>query len=165
MSQDQPEIRFPQPSEPSEPLPLFGELLPGPLASRFVSREQAAAWLGGFVDGEGSVVLTTKSRDRRRAKRSYFWERYIEFSNTDPSLIEASRDALTVLGIRHAVYTPKRPKNPNWSQAWIVIIRGRQELQKFAELVPIQAGHKKAVLARALATYSNLPRYTNRGRR
>ena len=156
-----PELQFKARAEVAEPLHLFGEFTQGPLHSRFVSVEQAAAWLGGFIDGEGCVSLR---RDRRNGT-SRGWVRRIDIVNTDPALIETLKDALAVLGVGSRYYVRKPSGNPRHAPQFEIAIMGEANLRRISEIVPIHAPGKKALLLQALSTYSPLPRYAHRKNR
>src|SRR5439155_3103407 len=129
---------------------------------RFLNLEEAAGWLGGIIDGEGSVIMAQKVNDRRRRKQGIYWDRYIEFTNTDWGLIEAGMEAYRALGMQPILRARKAPVNPKWKQAWIVTIRSRRDLKRFAQVIRLHSAAKAEKVAAAVASYSTKPQYTLR---
>src|SRR5208282_1986398 len=85
-------------------------------ASEFTPVE-AAAYLAGLIDGEGTVTVPGKTHRLRR----------VSIANTDTAILTAAEQCCEILGIKCTRYARKgRPTH--WSPAWDVVIYGRMNL-------------------------------------
>lgn len=107
--------------------------------------EQAAAYLAGMIDGEGNL-----GEYGRRPGAN----RHIRITNCDYGLIEACAHCCNVLGVTYRIREKTRtnPK-PNWSQAWELIISGKENIRTVAALVPLQAPKKSRALQELAASF------------
>jgi len=133
--------------------------------NKFISPEQAAAWLGGIIDGEGHVrhgltQVGTKTKNRYKC---------ITITNTDQSILDACQEALELLSIdwkRHMKPINKYGQCKDGSfrkPCFVIWIMGRENLIKINELVPIRSIQKKEALETAIASYVTDP--IEKGRR
>lgn len=120
-----------------------------PLAKNF-SREQASAWLAGFVDGEGCVYFRRVARGGK-----HFAARVITITNTDPALIDVMVHCLQVLGIEFG-RSDRAGKKAQHKHAYTIEIRKGAAMWRFRDLVPIQAPEKRRRLDLALESYRGL---------
>ena len=100
------------------------------------TEEQAAAYLAGIIDGEGHVHNYNKA---------------ISIGNTDYEIVEAFEQCCAILGLYCKTY-PREPKG-NRKLYWEVHIRGRESLERVAEIVPIQVERKRTRLKEQIASY------------
>lgn len=106
----------------------------------YASKAQAAAYLAGMIDGEGTIG-------------QYNANRKVAISNTDYALIEACAEACDVLGIKYAIY-PRNHPQPRCKAGWDLTIRGgRRSYEVLLRDVPIRSPNKRARLAAMLETY------------
>jgi hypothetical protein len=107
--------------------------------------EQAAAYIAGFMDGEGHIGCHKMA--------SGHWTRSISFCNTDPTLVGRMAELLKQLGFSVRVQHD-RFENEKWSERWTTYIAGgRPSFERFRRLIPIQAPAKIAALDKILSTY------------
>lgn len=102
---------------------------------------EAAAYLAGMIDGEGTVSRIGEGRR-------------VRIGSTTPELIEACIEACDVLGIatiRHkdAVSASKRGRIPYH----LLSITGRTNLERLQQTVPLRHPEKRARLDAIVTTY------------
>jgi hypothetical protein len=115
------------------------------------SKEQAAAYVAAFVDGEGCVYFIKKILSNGHHHQA----RVITITNTDPSLIEAVKACFDILGIEYS--TSDRPgQTENRKHRYVIDIRKGPAMWRFRALIPLQSPAKRASLDRALASYRGL---------
>jgi hypothetical protein len=103
---------------------------------------EAAAYLAGLIDGEGTVTVPGKTHRLRR----------VSIANTDTAILSAAEQCCEILGIACKRYERKnRPQN--WSPAWDVVIYGRMNLDILCTLVPLQAPKKWTKLKALYESY------------
>ena len=124
---------------------------------KFKTKEQAACWLAGFVDGEGCVYFRDAAIGKDGKKH---WGRVITIANTDPNLIDVTAQCMEKLGIEYARFDrPARKENAlskNPKHVYTIQIRKGPAMWQFRELVPIQSENKKNKLDGALRSYRGL---------
>ncbi len=103
---------------------------------------EAAAWLRGFFDGEGSAIVPV---DRSRLRST----RWLSVTNTDEALIEEARDCLTRLGIRYTAYYTERP-SPRHRNIWTLRIVRQSAIVRFIHCVGSSAPAKRSRMAELL---------------
>lgn len=101
----------------------------------------AASYLAGMIDGEGSVTLGPTRKCRR-----------VTIHNTDADLIEACEQCCEELGI-----TFRTHQNRPVQRGWTIAIMGRDNLELLYTSVPIQHRRKRDLLREAVDTYQ--PRF------
>lgn len=109
-----------------------------------MNHEQAAWYLAGIIDGEGTVGHGKHSRR-------------IEIVNTDINIIEATTQCLDVLGIGYSqrAFQPKNYMKDSTSTLkymYVIYISQRVNLEKAYKLVPLQS-FKKEKLGAVLSSY------------
>lgn len=116
----------------------------------FASPEEAAAWLAGFFDGEGTVSVN------RHCRR-------LSIANTDVELVDRCVEAMGLLDIRCRVHTRSGKARPShWAQGYDIAVYGCSELRRFSESVPFQCSKKRKKLDAMLGTFQF--RYMTRDR-
>lgn len=105
------------------------------------TEEQAAAYLAGLIDGEGTVAKVNQA---------------VSMGNTDYEIIEAWQECCAILGLHSTVYGPRQPRG-NRKPYWEVYIRSRDSLRRVLDVVPIRASCKRELLVQALARYKYSP--------
>jgi len=118
------------------------------LAAEKFNRSQAAAWLAGFIDGEGCVYFHQATYNGKNHQT-----RVITVGNTDRCLIEAASTFLTLLGIDHSTHKRLTSRKKDFH---VVEIRRGPAMWRFRELIPIQAPEKVRRLDLALKSYRGL---------
>ncbi len=119
------------------------------------TKAEAAAYLAGMIDGEGTITLcySTNVHPLRR----------IAISGTETDILEGCVRACEVLGIYSRIYRRTEPSRPlHWAQGWDVVIYGRDNFERIAGSVPLQSGRKRAKLDELLATYKTAKPYRRR---
>lgn len=101
------------------------------------TEEQAAAYLAGLIDGEGTVAKVNQA---------------VSMGNTDYEIVEAWQECCSILGLQSTVYGPRKPRG-NRKPFWEVYIRSRDSLQRVFDVVPIRTTRKRELLAEALSRY------------
>jgi LAGLIDADG endonuclease len=88
-------------------------------------------WYAGFIDGEGCFDFT------RSANKSLKIARYsprLRVTNTHERTIEYICQNLTSLELPYHVYD-KKPKNPQWSMAWSIVVVGMKRIPKYLSVL------------------------------
>lgn len=112
--------------------------------------EQAAAYIAGFIDGEGHIGCHKTARGH--------WQRSIGLCNTDKFLIERVAYLLTQLGFVSRI-THDRQQRENWSDRWTLYIAGgRPAFERFRTIIPIQAPAKVEAINRFFELYDEADR-------
>ena len=100
--------------------------------------EQKAAYVAGFIDGEGHIGCHPTGRGH--------WTRCVSFCNTDPILVRTVCAFLTDLGIPTRSHFSVATKK-GWADRWTVYVNGSQDNYKlFRDIIPIQSPGKIAAL-------------------
>jgi hypothetical protein len=110
-----------------------------------LSRKEAAAYLAGLLDGEGSVVY---GRWGPKNKKQY---RVVLLVNTDPTIVKAAEEAARILG--YAFVTRSRESGPGRKRKYEVIVYRAEHIRRIGEELPIRAAHKKATLLEMIASF------------
>lgn len=91
--------------------------------------EQDAAWLGGFIDGEGSFMVTVTTH---RGK----WGRYLtpafKLANTDIPTLNVVQAILDALEVAYHVEW-RTPTVPRRRRSWMIVVKGMKRTLKFAQ--------------------------------
>lgn len=96
--------------------------------SRFPSLEAARWYLAAIFDGEGHMTdIESPCHPQGR----------LSMVNTDPDIVEATIEALAMLGIRHQIYL-RRMRDRNHKDIVTLTISRRSELDKVEEMIPLQ---------------------------
>ncbi len=103
------------------------------------SKEFAAGYVAGLIDGEGSVAIPKQGT------------RSIRVSNTDPDIIETYMMACSLLGIETG--SVQTTRTPSGKEYYIVPIYGRENFEKVRELIPFVSQAKQAKLDRVIGDY------------
>ncbi|MGC2517857.1 MAG: LAGLIDADG family homing endonuclease [Burkholderiales bacterium] len=103
-----------------------------------------AAYLGGLVDGEGTVTLTAQHRNENRRL-------VLSISNTELPLLEFVR---RIVGAGHI--TTKRTYSEKHSPSFTYQINGRQALSLLAQIAPYLRTYKSKRAKLVLRDYVRL---------
>lgn len=110
-----------------------------------MTKDQAAAYLAAFIDGEGHISCTNTKRGR--------FTKQIAFSNTDKQLFDRVINIASILKLQFRVYH-YAPQRKEWSPKWVAYLKGGQSsFEQFSKIVPLQCEKKKQTLADLLASY------------
>lgn len=92
-------------------------------------KERQLGWLGGIIDGEGTITIRVKERKGQ----STFLTPVISMVNTDKLLMDTFTDILKEYNIPHWVsyYEPTK----NWKPRWQVQIGGLRRCQKALPII------------------------------
>lgn len=112
-----------------------------------MTAEAVAAYLGGIVDGEGSVCNPPKPAGGARTVR---------IANTDPAIIEACCACCDRLNLTYRIHTIRKRKKHH-KRAWVFVITTHASLKVFAARVPIVAPAKIKNLHILLGSYRRPP--------
>ena len=118
----------------------------------FKSKEEAAAYLSGLIDGEGHIRAA-----------GYSLGCVINIYNTDKGIIEGAQAALHELNVSYSVYT-RNPRGISKLLGYILRIGTQKEIEKLAPHLKLQSKAKKANLEAILKHYKTsnqkrLPQY------
>lgn len=105
----------------------------------------AAAWLGAFIDGEGTVQA--RLIGNRKA-----WVRNVQIANQDEALIRVAVRCCKVLGIDYGVY-PRRTNGFSQAEILILCIMRRRSFEILYEQVPISSLKKRQALRTIIKSY------------
>lgn len=111
----------------------------------FSSREEAAGYVAGMIDGEGHVTVRSRGR----------YDRAVFISNTEWPLIEATSEALALLEVPHRIQ-PVKTKATRKS-LWHVVVRKRDGFEKLSLAVVLRHPTKAARLREIVASYRPRP--------
>lgn len=120
----------------------------------FKSKEQAAAYLSGVIDGEGSVTIT-RPQGPNRAGRGFS----ITVWNTDLDLLRASEEAMRLLGASPKLYERKRKKEGylGHKRSYYLRVGTRRDIEALAPHLTLYVEAKRARVEQALQHYSSSP--------
>ena len=107
------------------------------------TEEEAAAYLGALIDGEGCV-----SYSHRRAS-GQMHNRMVQICNSEDDLIMAIVEACDVLGIRFRFYDYMAAGRKTMT----VVISHREGFERIAEKVILRSERKRKKLEEILASY------------
>ena len=111
----------------------------------FKSKEEAAAYLAGIIDGEGTIG---------RYGKDGIQSRRVSICGTESDIMSAVGEALTVLELPYSVSYAEYPPELGWASRIDIYIRGgRKSFQRLYEVVPIQSARKKRLLEDLLQSY------------
>ena len=121
---------------------------------RFKNKDQAVAYIAGFIDGEGSVRFLRHKNGKRKGKVS---ARSIAVYNTEKELIDAYIEACDMVDIDTSLHYsyPKSKQDRNEKPVWIASITHSRNLKLVSEIIPIQSIHKKDKLSQILNSYEH----------
>lgn len=109
-------------------------------------REDDLKWLGGIIDGEGSVTATighTKTSKGHIAKNRRYTP-LISIVNTDPLLVQEIERIFKSFEIPYYVYSRVSKKNPTWKRKWEFMINGMKRCRRAIDILePYIRGEKK----------------------
>ncbi len=104
--------------------------------------KQAAAYLAGMIDGEGSITMVRKQ------------VRTVVIVNTDIDLIDACAECYDTLGISYHRYQRRYSgQNPKWADKHILQVYGQGNIERIYELVPIRSKAKRATLEAMMGSW------------
>lgn len=92
-------------------------------------RRERLAWLGGILDGEGTLTIIEK---RRKTKIGSIYQPTISMVNTDEKIIERCVEIFKENGIPHWVHFYDKTKK--WKRRWRIEVGG---LKRVARTLPI----------------------------
>ncbi len=133
----------------------------------FQSEREAAGYLAGMIDGEGTVACKRYKLGQYKGKNVqskvghyWVWNRHIRIINTDYEIIEAILECCEKLAIHASCNEVKSPshKRYGYRRAWTVTIGSRDGLTKVMELVPVRCQRKADRIRLALTTFKNTKR-------
>lgn len=104
-----------------------------------------AGYLGGLIDGEGTMSLSGTST------------RVVRIANTDLDIIHAAEQVYAALGIPTSTRSRQPPDNPNWAQAYDVYIYGLPQFRLIRDTIPFFAQFKHDRLDEMIASYRDYP--------
>ncbi|MGH3429841.1 MAG: LAGLIDADG family homing endonuclease [Mycobacteriales bacterium] len=107
----------------------------------FRSNREAAGYLAGLIDGEGSVYA-----------RGY--RRLIHVFNTEESIVQACLQACSQLGIEAQARVRENAAPGSKVPMWTISIYGRGNLERAARVLRLHSSRKQAALHAAVASYS-----------
>ena len=91
------------------------------------------AWLGGIIDGEGSLGVFQHVQVRN-GTRYEAWRPVIAITNTNPLIIHRCIDILQQSGLSFSVHTHK-PDNPRWKARTNIQIVGIRHVARAAPVL------------------------------
>lgn len=106
-----------------------------------MTKEGAAWFLAGMIDGEGCVTRYVKKNKTGSVSR------YVTIANTDRGLLEACSRACDILGIDHGIYRCGRGTE-NRKRSWNLSIHRRGAVVRTWLQVPLQHVEKAEKLKR-----------------
>lgn len=110
--------------------------------------EEAAGYIAAIIDGEGWVAEQRATRKRALYR--------VTIANTDLAIVQAVRDALDVLGVRHYVNSYDRPGNQQ--RMHHVLITHRDGLRALHKSVRLRCPRKQHALDAQIALYDGTGR-------
>ena len=115
----------------------------------FRSRAEAAGWIAGFIDGEGTVPLLNPRGLRKVYVRS------VTVINTDQVLMATFIAACQMVGIETGEPTLLRrsERDPRLRDCWRVSITHRGNLEQLQRLVPLRSPEKRRRLDALVTSY------------
>lgn len=120
----------------------------------FRSNDEAAGWLGAFIDGEGCVYFGTGVNERTGKRWTH---RRVVVTVTDPELIDAMAAACDLLGIRYSC-SDRPGQDPTRKHRWTCEITAGHALRRFAAVVTLRHPGKVEKLAVCLASFQHAGR-------
>lgn len=111
-----------------------------------MTRDQAAHYLAGMIDGEGCVPDPRPDLAHKRTKE-------ISISSTDYELIDACVECCQVLNYHHRVRGP-HDNGPGRKVYWVIYISKWDTLRRVIVEVPIRHKKKKERLLEVMETYT-----------
>lgn len=115
------------------------------------TKEQAAAWLAGFIDGEGCVYYNRKTLSNGKSHSA----RIVTITNTDLALIECAARCFDMLGIGYR-RSERAGASERHKHRYMIDVTKGADMVRLRDLVPIQAPEKRRRLDEALTTYRGL---------
>ena len=110
-----------------------------------MNHDQMRGYLAAFIDGEGHINYSLTSRGRPT--------KAIAFTNTDKQLFDRVVNIAADLGLPFRTYFRKRQK-PHWSDTWVAYLAGgREQIERFREIIPLQCERKLATLDEMINSY------------
>jgi len=94
-------------------------------------------WLGGFVDGEGSIMMLQKSQYNLRSKRGEkysFFDPAIKISGTEVTGLNHLTEILDSLGLPHHV-SWRIPQNATHKKSWMVEAKGVKRCLRWCQVL------------------------------
>lgn len=114
------------------------------------------AYLGGLIDGEGSVGITVSHKKGRNPRNGVSFQLlpFIQFSNTEKVLVDCYTKTLDGLGV--AYYVSHREAQGRNAENWHVATRGLKRCMKLLPYVKQWCIGKKRQNAADLMEYCDL---------
>lgn len=109
-----------------------------------------AAYLAGLIDADGCVFALSVREDGTYRGGT----RHVQFCNTDPALIQAAEACCRDLDLPFTLGIKSRQRGPAMRTLFIT---GRENLERFRELVPLRSPAKRQKLDELLASYGPSP--------
>jgi len=109
------------------------------------------SWLGGIIDGEGSIGLK-RSRDKRPNRQSVVYSPLIQITNCDKLLMKEVADILDKRKINKYSWKRIETRNKKWRTSYCIAIGAQKEAWKFLMII-IQYLVSKRKLAGMLLEY------------
>lgn len=98
----------------------------------FRSKGQAAAWLAGIIDGEGSVAM-------RSVKGTQGFAREVRITNTSERLLDAVREALDLLGVPHTTYDRSERERLGSKPIFDLVVSRKENLELLLRVLPLRS--------------------------
>lgn len=115
--------------------------------SVFDNCEQAAYYLAAMIDGEGSVIFRPIGPKRRSVGRE------VRVSNTDEDILEATRTAMRMLGVKFTEYLELGKDERHPRDCMTLRVGSRDSLEIIWSRVPIMATRKRDTLRKCIESY------------
>lgn len=117
----------------------------------FPDEDAARWWLAGIIDGEGSV-----GQRKHKGKKQGF-TREVRITNTDESIIAASKAALDLLGVTYKLYERRdRAERANvfgTKPLFDIVISNKEGMDVILDRVPLRCEYKAEKLKTAVGSY------------
>ena len=124
----------------------------------FASKDEAAGYLAGIIDGEGHVAFRRHTRPEYACAQL---QRYVVITNTDLGLLNRASAALDLFGIAHRsrTRTDSRTGHLGTKPIHEVYIGQQDALKRLAETVTLGCKPKQEALVAIIGSYRAAPRY------
>ncbi len=99
------------------------------------SLELRLAWLGGIIDGEGTISFASKFSHSSR-QNNYHFRPYVSITNSDMTMVEEIKSILDEIGCGYYIRSAGNPskRKENWKEYTQVYAEGMRRLHR---LLPI----------------------------
>jgi hypothetical protein len=95
------------------------------------AKTEDIAWLAGFIDGEGSLMMLRHSRGMRGYPYSQQWRPAIKVGGTHIPTLNEVTGVLDAMGLPYHV-SWRTPQSSRWAKSWMVEITGLKRCLRWA---------------------------------